>query len=151
MPRKRSAGSNVDHAAQHYHGALAAIYTHPLFAPLSHHAMITRNEQGPCPRDAWAVVTSNGVVYAHPTRHGEQAEWMYVLGHCLLHLGLGHFVVKEQPRVWNLACDIVVDRLLLALKFGRPPAGFGAPVETLGATEDALYTCLLYTSDAADE
>lgn len=145
MPRKRPVAT-VDHAAERYQRAVAAIRNHPLFAPLMYHTMITRSENGSCPRDGWAVVTSNGVIYPHPKRHAEQAEWMYVLGHCLLHLGFGHVVAKEQSRAWNLACDIVVDRLLLALKFGQPPAGFLSPTETVGATEDVLYEVLYRTN-----
>ena len=145
MPRKRVT-ANDDKAAERYMSAFIALRGHPLFAPLVYHTSITRPENGGCPNDGWAVVTSNGAIYVHPKRHAEQAEWMYVLGHCLLHLGFGHLVAKEQPRAWNLACDIVVDRLLLALKFGQPPAGFLAPIETVGATEDVLYTNLCRTN-----
>lgn len=48
---------------------------------------------------------------------GTQAFWLAVVGHGMLHLALGHAARREErdPLLWNAACDLVVDRLLLAL------------------------------------
>ncbi len=103
---------------------------------------VLRAKSNRCPHGAWAVVTNNGVIHAHPTRRGDPDEWTYVLAHCLLHLGFGHCVEKPQPRAWNAACDLQVDRFLRPLKLGRPPSGFLLELDLPGNNEDRLYEAL---------
>src|SRR5262245_27839860 len=67
------------------------VNNHPMFEPLLWHAGIFRNQNNMCPKSEWAVVTSNGEIHVHATRRGEPEEWAYVLAHCVLHLGFGHF------------------------------------------------------------
>lgn len=135
MPRKRQQREQIDPATAAFNAGYAALQAHPLFALLALHANVVRQAQNACPSEGWAVVTSNGVIHAHPTRRLEPEEWTYVLAHCLLHLGFGHAVAHPQPRVWNAACDLFVDRFLLPLKLGRPPAGFLLPYELSGSEQ----------------
>jgi predicted metal-dependent peptidase len=109
-------------ATKAFFGGLKLLDEHPLFAPLLKRADVIRRKDNYCPADGWAVVLEHGRVHVHPTRRGEPDEWAYVLAHCLLHLGFGHFRVGEKSLDWNAACDVVVARFLADLKFGRCPA-----------------------------
>lgn len=139
MPRRKAAGQKPDPAAEQFALAQQTLRAHPLFEPLLWAGHIRRADNGRCPPDAWAVVHRSGMVDAHPTRRGEAAEWVYVLAHCLLHLGFEQFSKREQPDAWNRACDVIVDRFLRTLRLGTPPAGFLAPLDAPGSSEDALY------------
>jgi hypothetical protein len=139
MPRPKRSRQRPDPGAEQFALAQRALMTHPLFAPLLMHANLRRVDDGVCPRDAWAVVSRSGTIAAHPTRRGETPQWIYVIAHCLLHLGFEQFVEQEQPLAWNLACDVVVDRFLGTLKLGTPPEGFLAPLDAPGQSEAVLY------------
>ncbi|GLX68702.1 vWA domain-containing protein [Paenibacillus glycanilyticus] len=134
-----------DPATKNAHAAIAFISNHPIFSPLAARAHISRQEDNPYPPNGWAIVTHNGRIYLHPKRRGETSEWIYVLAHCLLHLGLGHFKVKQQERqhYWNAACDVYVARFLHDLKIGTPPADMETRFELPVKDEQQLYTYLL--------
>jgi hypothetical protein len=99
--RRSAKNADFDPAERNFRLAIALLRDHPLFAPLIMRAWIGREAHSPCPPDGWAVVVSNGNIYGHPTRRGEPEEWVYVLAHCLLHLGFEHFQPHENPRAWN--------------------------------------------------
>ncbi|HJW95995.1 MAG TPA: peptidase [Thermoanaerobaculia bacterium] len=111
----------IDPATKAYSEGWSLVYAHPLFSPLAHRVHFNRDKNNYCPPAGWAVVLENGVVHVHPTRRGEPEEWAYVLAHCLLHLGFGHFRIGEKSLDWNAACDVVIARFLADLKFGRCP------------------------------
>lgn len=119
MPRRKA--EKPDKALESFRAGVAALHRHPMFAPLLMYASVRRHEGGGFPDDGWAVVSSEGDVIAHPKRLARPEEWTYVLAHCLLHLGLGHFDRATVTREWNLACDCVVARFLAGLKLGRAP------------------------------
>lgn len=137
--RDKNAKSQVDVATKNYSRGLDTLGRHPMFAPLLAHARVARHEGNLCPSDGWAVVTSNGVIHAHPTRRGEPEEWIYVLAHCLLHLGFGHFVAHARAREWNAACDCFIAKFQSDLKLGRPPEELRYEVEFSSASEERLY------------
>jgi predicted metal-dependent peptidase len=67
---------------------------------------------------------------------------VYVLAHCLLHLGFGHFNppgAEPLSREWNAACDCMVDDFLAKLKLGRPPHDFLQPLDFSARTEERIY------------
>lgn len=109
-----------------------------MFAPLFQHAQIIREERNLCPPDGWAAVTTNGYIHVHPKRRAEPAEWVYVLAHCLLHLGFGH--LRERPRFpeWNAACDCFLARFLGDLKLGKPPEEMRLSTDFPARTEERL-------------
>ena len=115
------------------------LVAHPILAALARHATINRRGGNACPRDGWAVVSTNGVIHIHPTRRGEPAEWRYVLAHCLLHLGLGHFGPARQEAEWVNACDCVVARFLADTKIGRKPSEIGDELPQSGFAEEELW------------
>lgn len=146
MPRK-SEKSKVDPATQAYLAGLSALHSHPLFLPLVRRAHVIREESWcRCPADAWAVVSQNGYIHIHPSRRAAAEEWTWVIAHCALHLGFGHFQKRARADFWNIACDVFVNRFLADLKLGRPPAGIEIPrVLPSGlplASENALYDWL---------
>lgn len=122
MPRRAKGKDKPDPAEENFRAGLAVLHSHPMFAPLLSHASVRRHQGGGFPEDGWALVAGDGSVIAHPRRLGKPEEWSYVLAHCLLHLGLGHFERAALTREWNVACDCVVARFLGGLKVGRPPA-----------------------------
>lgn len=130
----------VDESMQNYHEAVSAVYSHPIFSPLMYRVSTTRLEQeNKCPREGWGLVTSNGMIYLNPKRYADKDEWVYILTHCLLHLGFGHVKQRENQVAWNAACDVYVSRFLQDLKFGRPPEGMGARVEGYPRDEENIY------------
>ncbi len=140
MARRRARREpNRDRARLHFEEGYRELRAHPLFAPLTGRCSIWRGERGPCPEDGWAVGDSSGGVYVHPRRLADPGEWQYVLAHCLLHLGFGHFQERERPREWNTACDCVIASFLADLKLGRRPRWEGAQGEVPRGREERLY------------
>ncbi|MGG1249993.1 peptidase [Brevibacillus agri] len=128
-----------DSATQNYQQAVQFLAHHPMFGPLCSRAHFFRAENNLCPENGWAVVTASGSIHVHPKRRGAVEEWIYVLAHALLHLGFGHFVEKEQPALWNIACDYYVTRFLKDMKLGKPPAEMAYALELAGKSEEELY------------
>lgn len=112
----------------------------PLFAPMAErmHLLRPAKKDNPVPANGWALVASNGYVYAHPSRRAEPGEWLFVFAHAALHLALGHFRHSPNPRPWNAACDCVVTRFLLDLKLGMP-ISLPAPEQLRAWDEDRWF------------
>lgn len=140
MARRSRPSPKQDIAAENLGKGLDLVAAHPLFAPLRFRAAVRYLPSDTvCPPDGWAVVTSNGFIYAHPTRRADPAEWQYVLCHCLLHLALGHIRPMEHQLEWNTACDVVVARFLHDLRIGKPPAGWPLGRSLPTTDEQRLY------------
>lgn len=144
--KKQPPGQDV--ARQQFEEGLRMVEKHPIFAPLSRHASIQRKEGGHFAPDGWAYVNADGYIHVHPKRRGTPEEWMYVLAHCLLHLGMGHFETQTPDRLWNAACDCVAARFLADLKLGKPPEGIPARLPD-GVKEERQLYALLRERDAA--
>jgi len=82
----------------------------------------------------------------HPKRVAEPEEWLYVLAHCLLHLGFGHFQQRFQQREWEAACECVVWQFLAMLKLGTPPE----PLRNLPELGGPEFGVVLDTSGSMD-
>ena len=86
-----------------------------------------------------AVTDKSGHIYLNRDVLLSEKQWAYVIAHCLLHLAFGHFDAERMPNyevyltekqhgrkqrfdpfVWNMACDISIDRFLTEIKFGEP-------------------------------
>lgn len=140
---KSSSKKHITQAEENFLLGKNMIKSHPMFATLERYALIRRYPNNPCPDNAWAIVTSHGEIYVHPKRRGEPENWMYVLAHCLLHLGLGHFPVKENATSWNVACDCYIAKFLSDLKIGKIPDDFNNPRDLTNQTEEKLYNRFL--------
>jgi len=142
-------------ALDNFHKGYTLAQEHPLFGPLLLRASVSRSEQGPYPREGWATVDSNGTIHVHPKRVAEPEEWLYVLAHCLLHLGFGHFQQRFRQREWETACECAVWQFLATLKLGRPPEPLrnlpelGGP-ELPARTEETLFRYFCEEGMAAD-
>jgi predicted metal-dependent peptidase len=139
MARKRRSPARLDPATESFGNGLAALYAHPMFAPLAHSTDFFRCPSSSCPDDGWALVTSRGVVHVHPTRRAEPEQWTYVLAHCLLHLGFGHLRARERRREWSAACDVFVARFLRDLRLGRPHREPPSSLDLPAVGEERLY------------
>jgi predicted metal-dependent peptidase len=139
MTRRRNHQNSRDIALEQYQEGAALVAAHPMFAPLWSHCRVLRSESKGVPDDGWAVVSANGVIQVHPRRRAEPQEWLYVLAHCLLHLGFGHFKEKPRPREWNAACDCFVAKFLADLKLGRPPRELMWAAPFAARDEERLY------------
>ena len=117
--RQKSSGHDI--ALENYSLGVSRISSHPMFTPLWMHASVQRRDNKIVPDDGWALVSNNGSIHIHPKRRAHPEEWVYVLAHCLLHLGFEHFQAMPNPREWNVACDCVVARFLFDLKLGQAP------------------------------
>ncbi|UJF32665.1 hypothetical protein [Paenibacillus hexagrammi] len=106
MSKKRT--ESIDVATKNYIEAQEYINKHPMFSPLAAHAYFYRQEGSDnlCPDGGWAVVTIEGSIHVHPKRRAEVDEWIYVIAHCLLHLGFGHFKKKKIKctGIWLVTC-----------------------------------------------
>ena len=122
---------------------------HPLFQPFNDYVRIYRNPAGLCPQQVCAAVTSRGEIHCHPTRRLSAAQWCWVLGHCLIHLGLEHHREHAHCEYWNLACDEAVARLLTALKWGTPPEEYPQVLPQAAGNEEARYAELLRSGQEA--
>ncbi|RKP49844.1 peptidase [Cohnella endophytica] len=133
----------MDPATKQFNEGLEFINRHPMFAPLASHAQFVRKEGNLCPDQGWAVVTKNGQIHIHPKKRATSQEWIYILAHCLLHLGFGHFQEKERQDLWNTACDSFVAKFLWDMKLGKPPAEMDSGIDYSVKSEEELYRIFL--------
>ncbi|MGE5405358.1 MAG: DUF2201 family putative metallopeptidase [Candidatus Saccharibacteria bacterium] len=131
---------NYDPILANYGAGCAMVNDHPLFAPIWYRVWEDREIGNLCPEDGWAVVTESGYIHVNPNRLAEPEEWAYVLAHCLLHLGMGHFKAEPDFFKWNAACDYFVTRFLADLKFGKAPQEMHTEYDISVSTEKDLYS-----------
>jgi predicted metal-dependent peptidase len=134
----------ITRAREQFFQGRALAEQHPLFGPLLFRASVVYRQDVPYPREGWARVGSDGTIYVHPERIAEPEEWLYVLAHCLLHLGFNHFQERFKQREWDLACDCIVWQFLRALKLGKAPEALRSLPEVgsadlPGRTEEDLF------------
>ena len=81
--------------------------------------------QGQMAKDDWGWVTNQGELILNTAHSGTVGEWEYVLTHCLVHLGMGHFRRdKIDDPAWSAACDLIVADFLRSSHLGTPPPEF---------------------------
>lgn len=111
-----------DIALQNFESACTIISNHPIFMHLYRETAVHRSESYPYPKNGYAQVYSNGYVFVNPHVKADVEVWVYVLAHCLLHLGMEHFEKKDvDQKLWNIACDCVIAKFLAELKLGKRP------------------------------
>ena len=127
-----------ERASQSFRQGFYTVVNHPMFYPMWDYILV--KDERRFPRDGWAVISDQGTLYVSEMPYMNPSDWSYIVAHCLLHLGMGHFQHKEHPREWNTACDLVVARFLAELKiFGNSPHGVSSPEIGVGQTEEMLY------------
>lgn len=133
----RAAKERTNEALQAFLQGCNMVERHPVFSYMYHRVHVEHREGMPYPRDALAAVSSKGIIYCHPTRRADPEQWARAVAHCLLHLGMGQFCKKEQPILWNTACDLAAEKFLSDLKFGRP--WYDTPLPGGISDENRLY------------
>ncbi len=140
---RKPRNSRRDSAAESFAAGLSLVAAHPLFGPLLNRASTWRQPGNHCPSDGFAVVATSGRIDVHPQRLAPAEQWAYVLGHCLLHLGMEHFQERPDRMAWNTACDAVVTNFLRTLRFGVKPEPLPSDWVLPAAREDALYELIV--------
>ena len=112
------------------------IFNHPLLNGLDGIYFIKDTEY--MGKGSIAKVEADGHIYLNGDMLLEPLQWLYVAAHCQMHLALGHFDEEYMPetkikgsdgkithkahinrRVWNLACDIYITKLLKDMNIGH--------------------------------
>jgi predicted metal-dependent peptidase len=139
MTMTRKPKNKTDPATESFQQAVKLLKEAPMFRPMLDQVHIMRHEKSDCPSAGWATVTKRGVISVHPTRRAQPEEWVYVLAHCLLHLGFGHHQKRELFPQWNAACDCFIFDFLSHLRLGRPLPSMPEDLSFSVKSEEALY------------
>ena len=100
-------------------------------------------KQGQMAKDDWAWVTNQGGIVLNTSHLGTVGEWEYVLTHCLLHLGMGHFQKERMDDpAWSTACDLIVTDFLRSSHLGAPPSEFQQLPPVPVKSEEQVYSLL---------
>jgi len=140
MAKKRKTAQQEHKNSKNIALGHAIVAEHPLFAALCNTVYLQYESM---PQKDWAYVTSTGMISVNQDQKGQPNEWAYVIAHCLLHLGLSHHQPKEQPELWNIACDCYITKFLAELKFGQAPKEMNEPLFESFSSEEKLYEKLL--------
>lgn len=124
---------------KNFSAACEYVNEHPMFSRMLYSAYIRRDKNYEGSSQGYAYVKSTGTIYCNPNKNLSTDEWVYVICHCLLHLGFEHFKEKEHPIYWNIACDVSIARFLYDMKIGRHPEGFTPPTDNRAKDEHTLY------------
>ena len=115
---------------------IASINSHPLFGDCFRCPIyIDDKNMG---KESYATVSSDGVILLNRNKYLSPMQWAYVIVHNKLHLAFGHFDLDRMPGyfitnalgekikkadfiplLWNMACDVYVDKFLADIKFGQ--------------------------------
>lgn len=88
----------------------------------------------------WGCVYINGRILLNSCRDATPREWEYIIAHCMLHLGFGHFKEgKDTDPYWNAACDWVIAKFLKDTHLGVPPKDFDHQFPISIRNEDQVY------------
>lgn len=145
---KQRQKEQYDIATQKFNTGYSLVNNHPLFYPLMHAATVRRDESNHYPKEGLTFVTKEGFIFCNPKRRAEPEQWARALAHCLLHLGMDHFQAKEQPILWSMACDCVVEKFLNDLKFGISFYDASLPMGI--QDEERLYQRLLGSQEKVE-
>ena len=122
---------NLEHLQAGFH----LIQYHGLFGYCTYYRKILDGRN--MGKHTYATITSDGILHVNETLELSPEQWAYVIAHHLLHLAFGHFDAEKMPgyyidqagkqvwktdfipQLWNMACDIYVDRFLQDIKFGQ--------------------------------
>ena len=115
---------------------ISIIDTHPLFGGCFYCNI--RDDGRSLGKEVYAVVTLDGEILLNENKYLLPKQWAYVIAHNILHLAFGHFDADKMPGyfitdelgkkikktefiplLWNMACDIYVDKFLADIKFGQ--------------------------------
>lgn len=103
-------------------------------------ACVYVTDREPLAPDSWACVTSDGTIRLNARREAPAREWEYVICHCLLHLGFGHFQRQRmKDEDWHTACDCVVTKFLRENRIGSEPMDFRQELPSPVRSEEQVW------------
>ena len=138
--------------------SLHDVFGHFIFRNLR---IVGRNELG---KNAPASSNASGTIMVNKSINLSPKQWAYAIAHCILHNCFGHYdedkvpgyyevdekgkktkKVKFNKKLWNIACDIYVDRFLHDIRLGEPLNQSPVGVIPSGIMEDEqkIYDYLL--------
>lgn len=143
---RRKPPAVTDPYEQAYETARNTVAAHPMFRPLTTDpavlglptAEFVRCEDHALSRArGWARLHGDGTIVVNKHARGTVDEWVWVLAHCLLHLGFGHADRRERADLpYRVGCCLVVTRFQSALRLGTAPEP--VPADLPAASEDQL-------------
>lgn len=118
----------------------ALVLEHPFFGTL---ALRLRFKPDAACRDLW----TDGRTLAYNPAYAATLPEKRLIGaqaHEVMHLALGHHVRRKgrDPDLWNRACDLAVNQMLLDAGFSLPE-GFAHDPDYAGKAADDIFTILL--------
>lgn len=123
--------------------ARSVLYHRSIFSALLEHVPTDEIEAGSDAAQFACVDVVQGVVWLNPRGREviERDEWVFILAHELLHLGLNHAARRgdRDPLLWSLACDEAANSLLHAFKVGRAPRTVQIDDSWAGMREEEIY------------
>jgi predicted metal-dependent peptidase len=113
-------------------------------------------------KNVMCIVNRNGEMQLNDNYELHPKQWAFVIAHGLLHFAFGHFDADKMPgyeieengerkkivecdrELWNMACDIYVNKFLEDIKFGQSPFPNAANVCPAGCPDEiTIYYYLL--------
>ncbi|MCR5101661.1 MAG: hypothetical protein K6B41_09925 [Butyrivibrio sp.] len=133
--KKEKKKSQAEINRENLQAGISYINQHPLFGYSYYHL---RNDGRNLGKNVYATVSSKGEILLNENMHLQPKQWAYVIAHAKLHLAFGHFDADKMPGytitdttgksswktdfiplLWNMACDIYIDKFLADIKFGQ--------------------------------
>lgn len=133
--KKEKKKSQAEINRENLQAGISFINQHPLFGYCYCHL---RNDGRNLGKNVYATVSSKGEILLNENMHLQPKQWAYVIAHAKLHLAFGHFDADKMPGytitdttgksswktdfiplLWNMACDIYIDKFLADIKFGQ--------------------------------
>ena len=134
--KKEKKKSQIEINTENIHAGIGLIHSHPLFGGCFHcNIRIDGRNLG---KESYAIVSAKGEITLNENKYLQPKQWAYVIAHNKLHLAFGHFdadkipgyIITDSsgkqikktdftPLLWNMACDMYVDKFLADIKFGQ--------------------------------
>lgn len=136
---------------------VSIIRNHPLFGGCMPYIRIENKDR--LGSQTMGIVYSNDVICLNVSITLTPMQWAYVIAHNILHLAFGHFdadkmpaypaqingktirKVSFEPLLWNMACDIYINKFLSDIKFGQ--SIHNAEYDSYIGDELSIYETLL--------
>lgn len=142
--KKEKKKTKLEINRENLHAGISLIQLHPLFGNYIDTYIGNKQTLG---ANNICIVRSDGRLYANEDISLTPRQWAYVIAHNMLHLAFGHFdavkmpgymitdadgtskrKVDCNPLLWNMACDIYVNKFLADIKFGESIHSSSSPV-----------------------
>ena len=148
--RQKQKLSQADIARINFGAAEKILGNNPIFGPLLRKVSIY-DKVGTISAKGYAIAEKSGNIRVNLAHVLQPMEWVYVLGHCLLHFGFGHFQEKSHSQEWNAACDCIIARFLQDIKLAPIPSFLSPPPQNLPSSEEHLYQDLCAKGSIPEE